>query len=90
LGHYRTRNFVPLSLPKRSFSGSLKLEFGAGEWPTQWSLIQELHYAPVVNGYLGDWKTGALAEGVYQLRLVVVDKTGNYPAPCQVRVIIER
>ncbi len=67
-----------------------KLEFGVGEWPTEWSLIQELHYQPVVNGYLGDWKTGALPEGVYQLRLTVVDKTGNYPEPCQVRVIIER
>jgi len=67
-----------------------KLEFGVGEWPTQWSLIEELHYAPVVSGYLGDWKTGALAEGVYQLRLVVVDKTGNYPQPCQVQVIVER
>lgn len=67
-----------------------KLEFASGEWPTAWSLIEELHYTPVVGGYLGDWKTGALPEGVYQLRLVAVDKNGNYPTPCQVRVIIER
>ena len=67
-----------------------KLEFASGEWPTAWSVIEDLHYVPVVNGYLGDWKTGALPEGVYQLRLTVVDGTGNYPAPCQVRVIIER
>jgi LysM repeat protein len=67
-----------------------KLEFGFGEWPTEWFVIEELHYAPVVNGYLGDWKTGALPEGVYQLRLVVVDNTGNYPEPCQVQVIVKR
>jgi LysM repeat protein len=67
-----------------------KLEFAYGEWPTEWSLIEELHYAPVVNGYLGDWKTGALPEGVYQLRLVVVDGTGNYPQPCQVQVKVVR
>ena len=67
-----------------------KLEFGFGEWPTEWFVIEDLHYAPVVNGYLGDWKTGALPEGVYQLRLTVVDKTGNYPEPCQVQVIVKR
>jgi len=67
-----------------------KLEFGSGEWPTAWAVIGELHYEPVVSGILGYWNTGALPEGVYTLRLVVVDKTGNYPEPCRVRVIIER
>jgi LysM repeat protein len=67
-----------------------KLEFAYGEWPTEWSLIEDLHFEPVVSGYLGDWKTGALPEGVYQLRLVVVDGTGNYPEPCQVQVNIVR
>jgi LysM repeat protein len=67
-----------------------KLEFAFGEWPTEWFLIEDLHFEPVIGGYLGDWKTGALPEGVYQLRLVVVDGTGNYPTPCQLQVIIER
>jgi LysM repeat protein len=67
-----------------------KLEFGWGELPDEWFVIEELHYAPVVNGILGYWNTGALPEGVYQLRLVVVDGTGNYPQPCQVRVIVKR
>ena len=67
-----------------------KLEFAFGEWPTEWFLIEDLHFEPVVSGYLGDWKTGALSEGVYQLRLVVVDGTGNYPQPCQVQVNIVR
>jgi len=67
-----------------------KLEFGWGEWPTEWYVIEDLHYEPVVNGFLDDWKTGALPEGVYQLRLTVVDNNGNYPEPCQVRVIVKR
>ncbi len=67
-----------------------KLEFGFGEKPIDWHLIDGLHYQPVVNGILGEWNTGALPEGVYTLRLVVVDNTGNYPQPCEVRVIIER
>jgi LysM repeat protein len=67
-----------------------KLEFAYGEWPAEWFLIEDLHYEPVVSGYLGDWKTGALPEGVYQLRLVVVDGTGNYPQPCQVQVNVVR
>lgn len=67
-----------------------KLEFGVGERPCDWSLINDLHYEPVVNGILGSWNTGALPEGVYTLRLVAVDNTGNYPEPCEVRVIIER
>ena len=67
-----------------------KLEFAFGEWPTEWFLIEDLHFEPVASGYLGDWKTGALPEGLYQLRLVVVDGTGNYPQPCQVQVTVER
>lgn len=67
-----------------------KLEFGCGEKPVEWSVIGELHYEPVLWGTLGCWDTSVLPEGVYQLRLVVVDKTGNYPQPCQLRVIIDR
>ncbi len=67
-----------------------KLEFAFGEWPTEWFLIEDLHFEPVTGGYLGDWKTGALPEGVYQLRLVAVDGTGNYPQPCQVQVNVVR
>ena len=66
-----------------------KLEFGAGEMPSTWSVIGDLHYEPVVNGILGSWNSGALPEGVYILRLTVVDITGNYPQPCNVRVIID-
>jgi len=66
-----------------------KLEFGPGDSPTSWSFILSGD-KKVVNGPLGVWDTSALAPGVYTLRLVVVDITGNYPEPCTVRVIIER
>lgn len=66
-----------------------KLEYGVGEMPSAWCVIGELHYEPVVNGILGTWNTGALPEGVYILRLTAVDITGNFPQPCDVRVIID-
>ncbi|MCE7949230.1 MAG: LysM peptidoglycan-binding domain-containing protein [Chloroflexi bacterium CFX4] len=43
----------------------------------------------VVNGVLADFNTALLPNGVYWLRLTVVDKTGNFPPPCEVRVILE-
>ena len=67
-----------------------KLEVGWGDDPKEWFSIDDVHRRPVVNDVLTVWNTGALPEGVYQLRLVVVDNTGNYRRPCQVRVIIDR
>jgi len=57
---------------------------GASEWST-------LHIfgEPVADGFLGIWDTSALPAGTYAFRLVVVDKTGNYPEPCEVNVIME-
>jgi hypothetical protein len=53
----------------------------------------DFHYitggnAPVVEGLLGVWDTSGLPAGAYQLRLVVVDKTGNFPAPCVTRIVV--
>ncbi len=66
-----------------------KLEFGIGNNPQQWSYFggQE---TPVVNGVLGMFDASALPNGTYTIRVVVVDKTGNYPPPCQVTVIVQR
>ncbi len=40
------------------------------------------------DGPLGIWDTSPLPDGVYTLRLVVVDHTGNYPPPCEVTVTV--
>ena len=56
---------------------------------TEWSFIQDFK-APVVDGILGSWSIPpSLPAGAYAFRLVVVDKTGNYPEPCEVQVTIE-
>jgi len=62
----------------------LKGEATSGEWQT--IFIDE---TPVPDGVLGVWDTSALPAGAYTFRLVVVDKTGNYPEPCEVNVTIE-
>ena len=63
----------------------LKEEATSGEWQTIFS-----NETPVDDGVLGVWDTSALPAGAYAFRLVVVDKTGNYPvAPCEVQVTIE-
>jgi uncharacterized membrane-anchored protein YhcB (DUF1043 family) len=65
-----------------------KLEFRYENFEDEWHVIGELHETPVIAGLLGEWDVSSLPEGVYLFRLTVVDKTGNYPTPCKVRVII--
>ncbi len=67
-----------------------KVEFGAGEKPILFNVIGDLHYNTVDNGLLTMWDTSALPNGVYILRLYAVSSHGNFPAPCQVRVVINR
>ena len=64
-----------------------KLEFRS-EGASEWSLLKHFK-EPVAEGTLAVWDTTSFPSGVYWLRLVVVDITGNYPEPCQVRVIIK-
>jgi LysM repeat protein len=67
-----------------------KLELGMGKRPIEFWSIDEVKEKPVTMGFLvRDWNTGALPEGTYTLRLTVVDKTGNYPAPCDVIVHVK-
>lgn len=63
-----------------------KVEIGIGRNPSQWSVVGDLHYAPVSDGVLETFNTAAFPGGEYSLRLVVVDKTGNFPEPCAVAV----
>lgn len=43
---------------------------------------------PVVGGTLMEWNTFTVPSGVWWLRLVVEDPTGNYPEPCEIRVTV--
>ncbi|MCX7669928.1 MAG: hypothetical protein N2439_07645 [Anaerolineae bacterium] len=65
-----------------------KLEYGAGANPSVWSYFDGGEH-PVQNGRLGTLNAGALAPGVYAIRVVVVDRTGNFvDPPCQTVVVI--
>jgi len=69
-----------------------KVEVGPGPNPKdqEWTVVGQLHDRPVVNGVLENFNSSAYAPGIYSLRLVVVDQTGNYPEPCRVTIRIER
>ncbi len=54
---------------------------------TEWAWLQS-YYTPVADGLLGVWDTTTLPAGTYGFRLVVVDKTGNHPPPCEITVTI--
>lgn len=66
-----------------------KVEVGSGENPTSWSIFSDIHKSPIAGGLLDIWDPSGYPPGVYKLRLTVVDNTGNYPLPCEVRVIVE-
>ena len=61
-----------------------KLEFRK-DGLDQWHYITGAE-TPVHSGLLGNWDTRPLANGGYTFRLVVVDRTGNYPPPCEIPV----
>jgi hypothetical protein len=67
-----------------------KVEVGPGANPQQWTVVGQLHRAPVRGGVLETFNAGAYPPGVYTLRLVVVDNTGNFPEPCQVTITVQR
>lgn len=61
-----------------------KLEYGAGPNPDVWSYFAGGE-APVVGGRLGT--LNVLPPGTYSIRVVVVDKSGNFPPPCQTTIM---
>ncbi|MFQ6000213.1 MAG: hypothetical protein ACE5LG_00925 [Anaerolineae bacterium] len=72
-----------------------KIEFAVGANPaeTDWHWIgpkRDDAKERTINGYLVSWNTTGLSPGVYSLRLVVVDITGNYPPIniCRLQVFI--
>jgi hypothetical protein len=66
-----------------------KVEYGQGEQPGAWHVINDVHRSPVHGGVLEQLNAGALPNGVYWVRLVVVDQSGNFPPPCQVRIVVQ-
>lgn len=66
-----------------------KLEYAAGNDAGQGFGYFDGGSAQVVGGFLGTLNSPAYANGVYTLRLVVVDTSGNYPLPCRVTITIQ-
>jgi hypothetical protein len=66
-----------------------KVEYGMGEEPIQWNSIGDVRRERVVNGTLAMWDTSGFPQGPYILRLTVVDLSGNFPTPHEVRVVIQ-
>jgi hypothetical protein len=68
-----------------------KVEVAPGTNPRdhEWTVVGQLRYTPVVGGVLETFNSGAYPAGTYSLRLVVVDQTGNYPAPCRVTITLQ-
>ena len=64
-----------------------KFEFRA-EGGDEWTFLERFD-TPLTAGILGYWDTTTLPDGWYDFRLVVVDNTGNYPQPCEVRVLVK-
>ncbi len=65
-----------------------KVEFGFGQNPSEYHVIEDIRYSPVENGVLVVWNTGELS-GAITLRLTVVKQDGNYLTPCDVPVVVQ-
>jgi hypothetical protein len=62
-----------------------KLEWSSAGAPDQWHWFAGAEN-PVTNGVLGSFDPALVPSGTYNIRLVVVDTTGNFPQPCVVQV----
>ncbi len=66
-----------------------KLEYGLGEKPQVWNSIGEVQRAAVTDSVLGVWNLAGFPRGAAWIRLTVVDLSGNFPPPCELRVVIQ-
>ncbi|MBI3957610.1 MAG: hypothetical protein HY328_02285 [Chloroflexi bacterium] len=66
-----------------------KLEYAPGNDASQGFAYFDGGNSQVVGGLLGSLNSPAYANGVYTLRLVVVDTSGNYPLPCRVTISVQ-
>ena len=65
-----------------------KIEYGMGEKPSSWNSIGDIRKQAVADGVLASWNVAGFPPGVYKLRLTVVDMTGNFAPPHEIRVIV--
>lgn len=54
-----------------------KVYYGFGAYPTSWTQIGSTQYSQVVNGVLATWDTSLVINGIYSIRLDVVDINGQ-------------
>ena len=66
-----------------------KLEFAPGANAEGGFVYFDGAAAPVTGGVLGRFNSPGVPNGVYTIRLSVVDVTGNYPPPCSVTVTVQ-
>lgn len=52
-----------------------KLEWAPGNDPQAWRAVSDIRREPVINGLLDQWDTSRMPDGVYRLKLTVVDQT---------------
>jgi len=64
-----------------------KLEWSSVSAPDQWHWFAGGE-TPVNSGVLGSFDPALAPPGAYNIRVVVVDNTGNYPQPCVVQLIV--
>lgn len=64
-----------------------KVEFRFDDEPNHWRYIYSA-YEPVLDGVLAIWDTSPFPDGVYWLRLAVVDRTGNFRPDCEARITV--
>lgn len=66
-----------------------KLEYATGADAQDGFVYLAGGNGPINNGVLGQFDSNNLANGIWTLRLVVVDTTGNFPPPCAVTINIQ-
>lgn len=64
-----------------------KAELSAQDGGQGWTLLYRTSVA-VTDGLLIEFNTRTVPKGAYQLRLLAVDRTGNYGEPCTVGITI--
>lgn len=66
-----------------------KLEFAPGANAGEGFVYFDGTSAQISGGVLGYFNSPGVPNGVYTIRLIVVDQTGNYPPPCSVTVTVQ-